>query len=73
MLDVSIAEAVLGGRIELDTPQGRVMLVIPPNTSSGRTLRLKRRGAPNANGEPTHQSDVDRIVVPKDWDEEVVD
>lgn len=70
MLDVSVVEAILGGRIELDTPQGRVMLVIPPNTSSGRKLRLKRRGVANANGEPTDLYVVVRIVVPKDLDEE---
>jgi curved DNA-binding protein len=38
-------EAVLGGRVRVDTPKGSVSVSIPPGTSSGKTLRLKGKGA----------------------------
>jgi DnaJ-class molecular chaperone len=42
---VSLVEAVLGGRVRVDTPKGSVSVTIPPGTSSGKTLRLKGKGA----------------------------
>ena len=70
LLDISVVEALLGGRIEVTTPQGRVLLSIPPGTSSGAKLRLKRRGPPNAAGELTDLYVLVRIVVPKTLDDE---
>ncbi len=42
-LPISVSEALLGGRVELDTPGGKVRLVVPPCTSSGTLLRLRGR------------------------------
>lgn len=70
VLDVTIAEAVLGARIELDTPGGRVRLGIPPGTSSGTRLRLPRKGRPGVSGEPSDLLVVTRIVVPRVLDDE---
>lgn len=64
-VDISVAEALLGGRVPLETPQGRVRIAIPPGTSSGARMRLKGKGA---SGEDLFV--VIRIVVPKDLDEE---
>ena len=43
-LPVTPWEAALGATIKVPTPAGTVDLTIPPNSSSGRKLRLKGRG-----------------------------
>ncbi|MET4682881.1 DnaJ C-terminal domain-containing protein [Brevundimonas faecalis] len=44
-LAVSVPDAVLGGKIPVPTPEGTVMMTIPKGSNSGKTLRLKGRGA----------------------------
>lgn len=49
-LPVSLSQAVLGDKVELDTPTGKVTLKVPEGSNTGRVLRLKGRGvqaAPN--------------------------
>lgn len=41
---VSLKEAVLGGRVEVQTPSGPVSLSIPAGSNTGTVLRLKGRG-----------------------------
>ena len=42
---VGVAEAVLGGKVEVPTPDGgRVDVKVPPGTSSGSKLRLRGQG-----------------------------
>lgn len=50
-MDVPVApwEAALGARIKVPTPAGTVELTVPPNSASGKRLRLKGRGLPGAN------------------------
>lgn len=43
-LPISLKEAVLGAKITVPTPHGKVNLKIAPGTSSGKTLRLKGKG-----------------------------
>ena len=43
-LPVSFREAVLGARVEVPTPRGRVTLAIPPRSDAGARLRLRGRG-----------------------------
>jgi DnaJ-class molecular chaperone len=62
---ISVVEALLGGRIEVDTPAGRVRLAIPAGTSSGKRLRLREKGAGGADLYVVLQ-----IVVPKSLDDE---
>jgi len=45
---ISLAEAVLGGRVKVSTPGGRVQLTIPPGTSSGKILRVQGKGRDGA-------------------------
>ncbi|QQZ27326.1 DnaJ domain-containing protein [Thiothrix subterranea] len=47
-LELPIApwEAALGGSVKVPTPDGAVDMKIPPNSSTGRKLRLKGRGIP---------------------------
>jgi DnaJ-class molecular chaperone len=45
-LPVTLAEAVLGAKVSVLTADGNVTMSIPANSNSGRTLRLKGKGAP---------------------------
>jgi curved DNA-binding protein len=49
-LDLPVApwEAALGASVKAPTPEGPVMLKIPPGSTKGRTMRLKGRGIPGA-------------------------
>ena len=44
-LPVSVPDAVLGGKVQAQTPEGPVSVTIPKGSNSGQTLRLKGRGA----------------------------
>lgn len=43
-LPITLKEAVLGAQITVPTPQGAVMMKIPPFSSSDKTMRLKGKG-----------------------------
>jgi curved DNA-binding protein len=47
---VTLAEAVQGAKVDVPTPHGTITLSVPPNTSSGRRLRIKGHGVRPANG-----------------------
>jgi DnaJ-class molecular chaperone len=49
-LPISLKEAVLGAKVPVPTPAGTVTLTLPPNTSSGKVLRLKGKGVPSPRG-----------------------
>lgn len=68
-LPISVVEALLGGRIEVETPAGRVKVSIPPGTSSGRVFRLKERGEVDAAGKRADLYLHVQIVVPTQLDE----
>ena len=40
-----MVEALLGGRVRVQTPRGAVMLTIPPGTSGGTPFRLRGKAA----------------------------
>jgi len=63
-----LVEAVLGGRVEVDTPTGRVRLTIPAGSSGGKRLRLRGRGASGGDHHVTL-----RIVVPRNLDDESIE
>jgi DnaJ-class molecular chaperone len=47
---ISVPDAVLGGKVQADTPDGPVTLSVPKGSSSGTTLRLKGRGLADVRG-----------------------
>ncbi len=49
-LPVSLAEAVLGGPVEVPTPTGPVKMKIAPGSDSGTEFRLRGRGVPAHGG-----------------------
>jgi DnaJ-class molecular chaperone len=49
-LPVSVPDAVLGGKVQADTPDGPVTLNVPKGSNSGQTLRLKGRGLSDGKG-----------------------
>lgn len=49
-LPVELRDAVLGAKVAVETPTGRLAVTVPAWTSSGRTLRVKGRGLPHRAG-----------------------
>jgi len=63
---VTVSEAVLGGKIKVQTLDGTVTMTLPPGTDSGKKFRLKGKGIPNKKtGVAGDQFAVIKIVVPK--------
>lgn len=48
VVPVSVAEALLGGRVVVDTPSGPVRITLPPCMRPGARLRLRGKGAHGA-------------------------
>ncbi len=67
---ITLAEAALGAKIDLPTPQGVISLKIPPGTSSGKRLRVKGHGVQAARGESGDLFAVVQIVLPETLDED---
>jgi DnaJ-class molecular chaperone len=65
-LPIALYEAVLGAKVEAPTLSGKVELNLPPQSNSGRTLRLRGKGLPAAGGKPAGDLLVTlRIVLPE--------
>lgn len=43
-VDIDFKTAILGGKLEIPTPQGSVRLTVPPDSDSGKVLRVPGRG-----------------------------
>ncbi len=72
-LPVTLYEAVLGGPVEVPTLSGRIELNIPPNSSSGRTLRLRGKGLPKTGGGAGDLLVNLKIVLPEDSTQDLAD
>jgi curved DNA-binding protein len=66
---VSPWEAALGGDAEVQTLDGTVRVKIPAGSSSGRKIRLRGRGLPQAGGEKGDLLAEVRIVIPEQLSE----
>lgn len=49
-IPLNYAQGALGDEVEVPTVHGKVMLKIPAGTQSGKTFRMKGKGAPNVRG-----------------------
>lgn len=62
---ITIAEACLGGKIEVPSPHGTITLTIPAGTSSGKRIRAKGQGIHAKDGGQGDLYAEVMIVVPK--------
>jgi len=74
-LPVTITEATLGAKVEVPTlSEGRVVVTIPPGTSSGSKLRLRGKGVLDRNTKEHGDQFVSiKIVVPRKPGERAVE
>jgi curved DNA-binding protein len=63
-LPLSPWEAALGASVAVETPGGEAKVRVRPGTSSGKRLRLRGRGLPNARDKPGDVYAEVRIMVP---------
>jgi DnaJ-class molecular chaperone len=63
---VTLAEAATGAKIDVPTPHGVVTLTLPPNTSSGKRLRIKGQGVKPANQPAGDLFAEIQVVLPSD-------
>jgi DnaJ-class molecular chaperone len=70
-LPVTVAEAILGARVDVPTPTGPKSLAVPPGSSCGVKLRLRGQGVPASGNAPAGDLfAVVKIMVPRTVDEE---
>ena len=63
---ISVAEAILGAKVDVPTLDGTKSLTVPPGSSCGQKLRLKGQGIPASAGKTEGDLFVVlKIVVPK--------
>ena len=68
---VPLADAVLGAKVPVETPHGRLALSIPPWSGSDRTLRLKGKGLPLKSGGHGDLFAHVRVMLPEGGDSEL--
>ena len=68
---VTLAEAVLGGKITVPTPSGNVSVTVPKHSDTGAQLRLRGKGVPAYAGKPAGDAYVTLKVVIGDVDPEL--
>lgn len=71
-LPVSISELVLGATVSVPTLDGSVGVKIPPNTSDGRTLRVRGRGVPKRTGGAGDLLVTLKVEVPRELDDDAI-
>jgi DnaJ-class molecular chaperone len=70
-LPITLAEAVLGGKVKAPTPTGPVMLTVPKGANSGTVLRLKGKGVAKAQGGHGDEYVTLKVVLPDKPDPEL--
>lgn len=64
-LPLSVAEAILGTKVDVPTVDGPVRVSVPPGTSSGAKLRLRGKGIKSPDGSRGDQICRIQVMVPK--------
>jgi DnaJ-class molecular chaperone len=67
-LPISLAEAVLGGRIDVPTPDGTVAMKVPRWSNTGTVLRLKGKGVPTPGGSRGDEYVTLKVLLPEKAD-----
>jgi DnaJ-class molecular chaperone len=66
---VTLAEAALGGKVDVPTPHGTITLKVPAGTSSGTRIKAKGQGVTGSAGERGDLYAEIQIVIPKHLDD----
>ena len=68
-MPVTLAEALLGAKIEVPTIDGKATMTLPAGTQNGRRFRLRGKGAPvlQGSGRGDHYVTV-QVVLPEKLD-----
>jgi DnaJ-class molecular chaperone len=72
-LPVTLAEAVLGARLDVPTPSGPVRMTVPKGANSGTRLRLKGKGVTKAGGKSGDEYVTLKVILPEAPDAELED
>ena len=69
-LPVTLAEALLGAKVEVPTIDGKTSMTLPPGTQNGRKFRLRGKGIPSlkGGGRGDHYVTV-KVVLPANLDD----
>lgn len=70
-IQVPLRDAVLGAKVAVDTPTGRLAVKVPAWSSSDKVLRLKGRGLPEKHGGKADLYAHVRVMLPADEDPEL--
>ena len=70
-LPVPLKDAVLGAKVAVETPTGRVAVNVPAWSSSDKVLRLKGRGLPEKTGGHGDLYAHVRVMLPEGGDPEL--
>jgi DnaJ-class molecular chaperone len=70
-LPISLREAVLGGKINVPTPQGAVAMTVPKWSNTGSVLRLKGKGVPRNGGNSGDEYVTLKVMLPAKPDPEL--
>jgi DnaJ-class molecular chaperone len=70
-LPITLAEAVLGGKVEVPTVDGTVSLTIPRGSNTGTRLRVRGKGVPQPGGGRGDHYVTLKVVLPSPPDEEL--
>ena len=70
-LPVTLAEAVLGARLEVPTPSGPVRMAVPKGSNTGTRLRLKGKGVTRATGKAGDAYVMLKVMLPETPDPEL--
>ena len=70
-LPITLAEAVLGGKVEVQTVDGPVSLTVPKGSNTGSKLRVRGKGVPGRGGARGDHYVELKVVLPQQQDPEL--
>jgi DnaJ-class molecular chaperone len=70
-LPISLGDAVLGGKVDVPTPDGAVTMTVPKWSNTGSVLRLKGKGVPRRDGSRGDQYVRLEVMLPAKPDAEL--
>ena len=70
-LSLPLREAVLGGKVNVPTPDGSVTMTVPKWSNTGSVLRLKGKGVPRRDGSRGDEYVTLKVMLPTKPDAEL--